>query len=127
MSHTFSRQVAKMVDGSYWQLQRPGRSRVWAVLHVKEVLMKVLPRDFTSDELDEGIGMSFHPVNGKSLDYYRHFPHGYDANEHQFSFRTGWGGCGTLHLPRIGDGKARAAGDPYLEQWEFDPYTGEKL
>ena len=89
--------------------------------------MKILTRDFTADELDEGIGMAFHPVIGKGLDYYRHYPHGYDADEHQFKFRTGWGGCGILHLPRIGDGKSRQKDDQYPEHWKFDPYTGVAL
>ena len=89
--------------------------------------MKVLPRNYTLHELDQGQGMAFHPVTGKGLEYYRNFPHGFDEEEHCFSFRTGWGGYGTLHLPRIGDGKPRKEGDPYLDHWTFDPFTGESL
>lgn len=86
--------------------------------------MKTIPRDYTSEELERGEGMVFHPLTGNALSILI-----WSENLHEF-FHPAWyeifpWWCGLQG--KIGAGRALRAGDPYPDHWKFDPYSGEKL
>ena len=87
--------------------------------------MKRLRRSYTALELDMGQGMKFHPVTRTLLDC---VGVKFDRGKTIFFYE---GGCRWHYyrgdLPRIGDGGSRKKGDPYLDHWRFDPYTGREL
>ena len=80
---------------------------------------RVLPRDYTAEEMDRGEDMDFHPCSG--------FPH---------AGGTSRGTFGSPYVHRfkifevcrsIGDGCEHRKGDSYLVHWKFDPFTGQSL
>lgn len=89
--------------------------------------MSVLRRDYTAEDLDRGVEMTFHPTNGVHLhelqlsDETREFL--YEAAEILWDH----GYPPWYPLPRIGDGHVHAKGESYLLHWKFDPWTGASL
>lgn len=91
---------------------------------------RVLPFNFTVDEMDRGDGMKFHPCTGDRLIQGR-VSRGSELDR-MGSFENGsytiYGGYGMYRsLPRISDEKDHKAGEPYLGHWSYDPFTGEEL
>ena len=84
--------------------------------------MKRLRRSYTVLEMDKGEGMKFHPVSSHLIASCL-----FHEATRQYCFqRSCYVGGGFQDLPRIGDGKEYAQGDPYPSHWLFDPDTGEK-
>jgi len=104
---------------------------------------KLLPRSYTAEELDEGAGMTYHPVTGQMLFDLYHDGECYDrwlywmerSDEYKdttprpFVFDESGGLPAALHtfLPAIGDGKKHQAGTYYPRHWIYDPYTGADM
>ncbi len=83
-------------------------------------LEHMLRRAYTSDEMDRGDDMKFHPMDGK--------PFGSDicySEQDKVYFYIG--AAGTYDLERIGDGQNRLPGALYLPHWTHDPFTGHRL
>ena len=87
--------------------------------------VRTLPRDYTAAELDQGIGMTYHPVTraplhraGLTFDHARGLFHYFGGSSWM---------CWEYDEPRIGDGTARSAGDQYPQHWKVDPFSGELL
>lgn len=80
---------------------------------------RVLPRDYSAEEMDRGEGMEFHPDDGTVL------------GALSFSSEVGCFFClgywSADYLERISDGKSHRMGAPYPQHWRFDPFTGESL
>lgn len=80
---------------------------------------RVLPRDYSVEEMNRGEGMRFHPVEGSLLrDLFFSW-----ASQCFYIFVGGF----SLDFPVIGDGQRHAHGDPYLGHWQYDPFTGRSL
>ena len=88
------------------------------------MIVRRLRRDYSAAELDEGEGMTFHPVTGIPFAGSGYW---YSDEYREYYIRSGWAGLGNLPQGRIGDGQLRSAGDPYPPHWLFDPFTGKKL
>ena len=109
--------------------------------------MRTLPRNYSLLELDRGDDMLFHPCTGRprpqeglvpefrfcflSFDEppRRHYTVAV-ATYKQWSFYgcyCSYQGGSSKEWRRIGDGRDRQKGDPFLDHWQYDPFTGEKL
>lgn len=99
---------------------------------------RLLKRSYTSEEMDRGDGMKFHPVRGAELRTLHFISHrsryfGIIFSEERW-FYPGLSLEGAEEmigvvfiLGRIGDEKPHQAGEGYLPHWVFDPWTGEHL
>ena len=65
------------------------------------------------EEMDRGTHFKYHPVNGALLSDLLY-------DEESCAYIDPKKGL----LPRIGDGKPRKLGDPYLDHWQYDPDLG---
>ncbi len=86
-------------------------------------MRRMLPFDYTPRLMDEGLGMQFHPLDGRPLKYLR-----FDKDMQVFGVNDG--GCWNPSFkpfPKIGDGKPHRAGDPFLAHWRYCPFTGLSL
>lgn len=83
-------------------------------------------RDYSTDELDLGVGMVCHPCNGHAMDNL-HFL----STSRSFYLSVPEGGWDwdppTSYFPRISEGKGVRIGDPYPAHWQWDPYSGTPL
>lgn len=89
-------------------------------------LDRLVRRSYTSEEMNRGDGMEYHPENGMRLSKLI-----YDERYQCYLIRT-YLGFGFIHigyrkLCRIGDDANRKPGFLYLSHWQFDPFTGAKL
>lgn len=88
----------------------------------------------TSEQIDRGEGMSYHPVTGRQFLFFRANIEGVCEYTGRIKVRgpggAGWGVSVTgdiEHLPRIGDGNNHPLSDLPLPHWRFDPKTGFPL
>lgn len=101
---------------------------------------RILKRDYTSEEMNRGDGMKFHPLCGMFLQKLFYCKDNYlrildpQSPEDLFSLvsrilRMNEGRVQMISvlLFPISDGKPHKAGEGYLLHWKFDPWTGLPL
>lgn len=88
-----------------------------------DAAMEVASREYTSEEIDQGVLGQHHPVTGNCLIGTLFDPEkGVFVIEHH---ESGWGSSTVKReeLPRIGDGKPHSEKELPLRHWKFDPRT----
>ena len=88
------------------------------------------PYSRTSDQIDRGLDMRYHPMCGKQL-----MDLSWDSQCQQYFDQKmvsagGWAFAEpgeTTYFSRVGDGNDHEKGEPYLAHWLYHPVTGDKL
>ena len=91
---------------------------------------RVLPYDYTSDAMDRGERMNFHPMTGIELRVPAYYLFSEERRNHYYRPTLGaWSGLlgERIDLARIGENHDYRAGDKFPGHWKFDPYSGEAL
>ena len=86
-----------------------------------------LPRAYSSEAMDDGEGMLFHPLVGTRLEHMEKCDRSFAKVIPAISSWFNPFGCDYEFSWFIGDGKSHPQGGVYPYHWRYDPYTGKRI